>query len=51
MERHILREGTFYCPISSSGNQGVPSRIVRDVRIASDGLPIPGSTLDSLHSV
>ena len=25
MERHILREGTSSCPISSSGSQGVPT--------------------------
>ena len=53
MERHVLIEGTSSCPISSSWSQGcqrlhpLASRIVRDVRDASDRLCIPGSTLDS----
>ena len=53
MERHILKEGTSSCPISSSWGQGVPKlappykpyRQRRDN--ASDRLCIPGSTLDS----
>ena len=53
MERHILREGTSSCPISSSWSQGVPTlappcKPNRHRRPnASDPLHIPGSTLDS----
>ena len=48
MERHILREGTSSCPISSSWSQGVPtlaSLFVKDDTNTSDQLCVPGSTL------
>ena len=53
MERHILREGTSSCPISSSGSLGVPTLAppcnpYRQRRPnASDQLRVHGSTLDS----
>ena len=53
MERHIFREGTSSCPISSSWSQGVktvglPCKPYSQRRPdASDRLRIPGLTLDS----
>ena len=53
MEWHILREGTSFCPISSSWTQGVPM-LAPPCNLyrqrwpnASDRLRIPGSSLDS----
>ena len=57
MERHILREGTSSCPVSSSGSQRWPTlaptfKTYRQRRLnVSDRLRVPGSTHDSLHSV